>query len=220
MEANTTELVFILDRSGSMAGLEGDTIGGFNSVLKKQKEENGAAFVTTVLFDDRYELLHDRVNILEMSPMTEREYFVMGSTALLDAVGKTISRVGNAQRHALPGKCADKVLVVIITDGMENASRDYSRGRVREMIDRQKQKYGWEFLFLGANIDAVATASEFGIDKDRASNYHADSRGTQLNYDAINSFVCNMRRDELNDAGWKKDIEEDYKKRGGRENNI
>jgi len=220
MKANTTELVFILDRSGSMAGLEGDTIGGFNSVLKKQKEEEGAAFVTTVLFDDRYELLHDRVNIREMNPMTEREYFVMGSTALLDAVGKTISRVGNAQRHALPGNRADKVLVVIITDGMENASREYSRRRVREMIDRQKQKYGWEFLFLGANIDAVATAAEFGIDRDRASNYHADSRGTQLNYDAINSFVCNMRRDKVNDAGWKKDIDEDYKKRGGRKNNT
>jgi uncharacterized protein YegL len=220
MKTNTTELVFILDRSGSMSGLEADTIGGFNGILKKQKEEPGAAFVTTVLFDDRYEILHDRINVLELNPITEKEYYVMGSTALLDAIGKTISRVGNAQKHAIPENRADKVLVVIITDGWENASREYSSQRVRDMIDRQKDRYGWEFLFLGANIDAVSTAAEFGINEDRASNYNADSVGTKLNYEAINSFVCNMRQDKANGVAWKKDIDDDYKKRGGRKNNT
>lgn len=212
-KTNITELVYILDRSGSMSGLETDTIGGYNSMLKKQKAEPGEAFVTTVLFDDSYELLHDRVNIRELNPITEKEYFVRGSTALLDAVGKTISIVGTVQKHADEARRADKVMVVIITDGMENASCEYTYRRIMDMIERQKSRYGWEFLFLGANIDAIATAAKFGISSDRAANYHADSKGTQLNYDAINSFASNLRSDRCNDASWKKNIDEDYKKR-------
>jgi len=213
-KTNMTELVFILDRSGSMSGLEEATTGGYNSVLKTQKEEPGTAFVTTVLFDDSYELLHDRINIRELRPITGKEYFVRGSTALLDAIGKTINRVGNAQKHANEDRRADKVMIVIITDGMENASEEYSYKRIMEMINRQKEKYGWEFVFLGANIDAIATAAKFGINADRAANYHADSRGTQLNYEAVNKFASNMRKDVSNDDSWKKNIDEDYKKRG------
>jgi len=211
-----TELVYILDRSGSMSGLETDTIGGYNGMLKKQKAEPGTAFVTTVLFDDSYELLHDRVNIRELSPITEKEYFVRGSTALLDAVGNTISRIGNDQKHADEARRADKVMIVIITDGMENASREYTYHRIMDMIDRQKSRYGWEFLFLGANIDAVATAAKFGISSDRAANYHSDSKGTQLNYNAINDFASNLRSGRSNDASWKKSIDEDYKKRNNK----
>jgi uncharacterized protein YegL len=211
---NITELVFILDRSGSMSGLEAATTGGYNSVLRTQKEEPGTAFVTTVLFDDSYEVLHDRVNIRELRPITENEYFVRGSTALLDAIGKTINKVGNAQKHAEPERQAYKVMMVIITDGMENASSEYTYKRIMEMINRQKERYGWEFLFMGANIDAIATAAKFGISSDRAANYHADSKGTQLNYEAINGFASNLRQDRCNDAGWKKSIDEDYKKRG------
>lgn len=213
-KTNITELVFILDRSGSMSGLEADTIGGYNSLLKTQKKEAGTAFVTTVLFDDSYELLHDRINIRELRPITGKEYFVRGSTALLDAIGKTISRAGNDQKHADEGRRADKVMIVIITDGMENASEEYTYNRIMEMIDRQKERYGWEFLFLGANIDAIATAAKFGISADRAANYHADSKGTQLNYEAVNNFASNLRNDISNDACWKKNIDEDYKKRG------
>jgi uncharacterized protein YegL len=213
-KTNITELVFILDRSGSMSGLEGDTIGGYNSLLKTQKEGPGTAFVTTVLFDDSCELFHDRINIRELRPITGSEYFVRGSTALLDAVGKTINRIGNAQKHADNDRRADKVMMVIITDGMENASREYTYSRIMHMINRQKEKYGWEFVFLGANIDAIATAAQFGIGADRAADYHADSRGTQLNYEAVNNFASNLRKDISNDACWKKNIDEDYKKRG------
>ena len=213
-KTNITELVFILDRSGSMSGLEADTIGGYNSLLKTQKKEPGTAFVTTVLFDDSYELLHDRINIRELGPITGKEYFVRGSTALLDAIGKTINRTGNAQKHACEDRRADKVMIVIITDGMENASEEYTYNRIMEIIKRQKSRYGWEFLFLGANIDAIATAAKFGISADRAANYHADSMGTQLNYEAVNNFASNLRKDISNDACWKENIDKDYKKRG------
>jgi uncharacterized protein YegL len=213
-KTNITELVFILDRSGSMSGLEEATKQGYNSVLKTQKEEPGTAFVTTVLFDDSYELLHNRINIRELRPITGKEYFVRGSTALLDAIGKTISKTGNAQKHADEDRRADKVMIVIITDGMENASEEYTYNRIMEMINRQKERYGWEFLFMGANIDAIATAAKFGISADRAANYHADSIGTQLNYEAVNNFASNLRKDISNDACWKKNIDEDYKKRG------
>jgi len=167
-----------------------------------------------VLFDDCCEILHDRVNIKELRPITENEYFVRGSTALLDAIGKTISRAGNAQKQADEDRRADKVMFVITTDSMENASREYSYHRIREMIERQKAKYGWEFIFLGANIVAIATAVKFGIDADRAANYHADSKGTQLNYEAVSNFACNLRQNKCNDASWKNKIDEDYKKRG------
>ena len=213
MKTRLTELVFILDRSGSMSGLESDTIGGFNAMLKKQKEEPGDALVTTVLFDDVMELLHDRYDIKKVNPVTEKEYFVRGSTALLDAIGKTIHRLGNVQKYAAENLKADKVIVVITTDGMENASNEYSYKRVQEMITRQKEKYGWEFIFLGANIDAIATAARFGIDADHTSNYHADTVGMANTFDAMNEFVVNSRNDKEFDVNWKAKVEEDFKKR-------
>ena len=213
MKTKLTELVFILDRSGSMSGLESDTIGGFNAMSKKQKEEPGDALVTTVMFDDVMELLHDRYDIKKVNPVTEKEYFVRGSTALLDAIGKTIHRLGNVQKYAAESLKADKVIVVITTDGMENASNEYSYKRVQEMITRQKEKYGWEFIFLGANIDAIATAARFGIDADHTSNYHADTVGLANTFDAMNEFVVNSRNDKEFDVNWKAKVEEDFKKR-------
>lgn len=215
MKKGLTELVFILDRSGSMSGLESDTIGGYNGLLEKQKQEEGECVITTVLFDDKFELLHDRIGIKGIAPLTEKDYFVRGSTALLDAVGRTISKIVNAQKHTAREEQAEKVLFVITTDGMENASREYSYDRVREMIEREKKTYGWEFLFLGANIDAVETAARFGIRADRAANYHADSQGTALNYEALSDAVTYMRCCAAPlDESWKDRIEEDFKKRG------
>lgn len=213
MKKGLTELVFILDRSGSMSGLEKDTIGGFNSLLEKQKKEEGECIVSTVLFDDRYELLHDRIQIQGIAPITDREYFVRGSTALLDAMGVTINKIGNAQKHTVEAERAEKVLFVITTDGMENASREYSAEKIRSMVEHQKTKYGWEFLFLGANIDAVATAESMGIQRDRATNFVADADGTKLNYLAMNEAVVNYRKNKKMDANWKASIEEDFKKR-------
>lgn len=214
MKKGLTELVFILDRSGSMAGLESDTIGGYNSLLEKQKKEEGEATVTTVLFDDRYELLHDRINLKGISAITDNEYFVRGSTALLDAIGKTIHKIGNVQKHTSEEERAEKVLFVITTDGMENSSREYNSANIKTMIERQKERYGWEFLFLGANIDAVETAARFGIAEDRAVNYHADQEGTQLNYSVVCEAVTNMRVGKGISSDWKARIDEDYKKRG------
>lgn len=213
MKANTTELVFILDRSGSMGGLESDTIGGFNSMLKKQQQEAGEAVVTTVLFDDRYELLHDRINIAATRPITEKQYFVRGSTALLDAVGKTINKIVNVMRSTAEDQQAAKVLFVITTDGMENASNEYSYERIQKMVEHQKEKFGWEFIFLGANIDAISTAEKFGIHADRAANYHADAQGTQQNYESISCCISNMRAGCPLDESWKADIEVDFKQR-------
>ena len=214
MKTDLTELVFILDRSGSMSGLESDTIGGYNAMLKKQQQEPGEATVTTVLFDDEYQLLHDRINIKGISPITENEYFVRGTTALLDAIGKTIHKIHNAQQHTSPEHRADKVLFVIITDGMENASREYSYAQIKQLVERQKETYGWEFIFLGANIDAIATAATFGISADRAANYHADSQGTQLNYEAVGCAVSEFRTSRQISDRWKARIDEDFKKRG------
>jgi uncharacterized protein YegL len=214
MKTDLTELVFILDRSGSMSGLESDTIGGYNAMLKKQQQEPGEATVTTVLFDDEYQLLHDRINIKGISPITEKEYFVRGTTALLDAIGKTIHKIHNAQQHTSPEHRADKVLFVIITDGMENASREYSYAQIKQLVERQKETYGWEFIFLGANIDAIATAATFGISADRAANYHADSQGTQLNYEAVGCAVSEFRTSRQISDRWKARIDEDFKKRG------
>lgn len=213
MKKGLTELVFILDRSGSMSGLEDDTIGGYNSLLERQKKEDGEAVITTVLFDDKYELLHDRINLNGVAPITDREYFVRGCTALLDAVGKTISKIGNVQKNTTDSERAEKVLFVITTDGMENASREYNYAKVRTMIERQKERYGWEFIFLGANIDAVQTAAMFGIEKDRAANYHADSEGTQLNYKVVSEAVSSFRASRPMSNDWKKEIDEDFKKR-------
>lgn len=213
MRNDLTELVFILDKSGSMAGLESDTIGGFNAMLAKQKLEPREANVTTVLFDDGYELLHDRLNIKGVAPISSAEYFVGGCTALLDAIGKTIHKIGNVQKYSGEDQRAGRVLFVITTDGLENASRHYSAEKVKQMVERQKNQYGWEFIFLGANIDAVETAERFGIDRDRAANYHADSIGTSLNFEVVACAVSELRAGKALDKSWKRSIDEDYQKR-------
>jgi len=219
MKTNLTELVFILDRSGSMSGLESDTIGGFNSMLEKQQALPGECRITTVLFDSEYEVLHDRLDIRAVSPITEREYFVRGCTALLDAVGKTISKIGNVQKQSKPEHRAAKVLFVITTDGMENASREYSYNKVKAQIMRQKAKYGWEFIFLGANIDAAEAANRFGIDRSRAQNFHNDSKGVKLNYRVVTEAIASLRSAPAGstlDDEWSKEIEEDFKSRVGK----
>ena len=188
-----TELVFILDKSGSMHGLEQDTIGGFNSMLQKQKELDGECRITTVLFDNRYELLHDRIDIRAVSSMTEKEYQVGGTTALLDAIGRTVQELVSVQKNTAKEYRADRVLFVIITDGQENASREYSSDRVKEMIQLEKEKYGWEFVFLGANIDAVETAGQLGISRDRAVDYVPDGAGTALNFQMMSETVAAFR---------------------------
>ena len=213
MKKNLTEIVFILDRSGSMAGLEGDTIGGFNSMLTKQKNEEGEAVVSTVLFDNECEIIHDRVDIQKIEPMTRKEYYVRGCTALLDAVGGAIHHIGNVHKYAREEDRPEKTLFVITTDGMENASREYSYDRLKAMIERQKDKYGWEFIFLGANIDAAKEAARFGIAADRAANYHADTLGTAVIYEAVNEVVGDVRACRPVNAKWKKNIDADYKKR-------
>lgn len=213
MKQNLTELVFILDRSGSMEGLEGDTIGGFNAMLEKQKKEEGKAFVSTILFDDKTEVLHDRLPLDRVRPITEQEYYVRGCTALLDAVGGAIHHIGNIHKYARRADRPARTLFVITTDGMENASRRYTAPQVRRMIKRQKARYGWEFLFLGANIDAVETAGQLGIGADRAVNFHCDSRGTRLNYATVCQAVSAVRSCAPLDAHWKDAIEEDFRKR-------
>ncbi|MBE5785878.1 MAG: VWA domain-containing protein [Clostridiales bacterium] len=210
MATNITELVFILDRSGSMAGLEDDTIGGYNTMLQKQRELPGEVRVTTVLFDNYVEVLHDRIDLRAVSPITEKEYYVRGSTALLDAIGSTVSKIGNVQKHTAPEYRADKVLFVIITDGMENASREYDYDTVKHMVERQKKRYGWEFLFLGANMDAAKTASRFGIGRDRAQCYHADREGTRLNYAVTAKTVLSFRETGAVPEDWNGEIGRDY----------
>ena len=209
-----TELVFILDRSGSMSGLEGDTIGGFNSMIERQKKEAGEALVSTVLFDNECTVIHDRLPLGDVPPMTEEQYFTRGCTALLDAVGGAIRHIGNIHKYARREDVPEKTLFVITTDGMENASRRYSYDKVKRMIGRQKEKYGWEFLFLGANIDAAAEAGRFGISADRAVTYKCDEEGTALNYEVIGQAVCAVRSARPLSAGWKARIDEDVRKRG------
>ena len=213
MKKNLTESVFILDRSGSMHGLEADTIGGFNSMIEKQKKETGEALVSTILFDNAAEVIHDRVSLKDILELTSRDYCVKGCTALLDAVGGAIHHIGNIHKYARPEDVPEHTLFIITTDGMENASRRYSSMEVKKMITRQKEKYGWEFLFLGANIDAVETAAGFGIGADRAVNYRADSQGTQLNYEVLGDAVSAVRQSAPLTAGWKKRIDEDYENR-------
>jgi uncharacterized protein YegL len=194
MKKGLTELVFILDRSGSMSGLESDTIGGFNSMLEKQKRETGEALVSVVLFDDRSEVLYDRVDIRKIEPMNDNQYFVRGCTALLDAIGGAIHHIGNVYKYAREEDVPEKTLFIITTDGMENASRMYSYDRVKKMIERQKERYHWEFLFLGANIDAVSVAGRFGIDRTRAVRYEHDEEGTRLNYRVMSEAVSVARK--------------------------
>ena len=216
MKKNFTELIFILDKSGSMSGLENDTIGGFNSMLENQKAVDGECRITTVLFDNSHTLLHDRIDIHAVSAMTNTEYFVGGSTALLDAIGLTINNLVSVQRNTAEDYRADKVMFVIITDGEENSSREYSADKVHSMIEHEKEKYGWEFIFLGANIDAVQTAQRFGIDADRAVDYIPDAKGTQLNFEAMAETVACYRMTGAVPAEPMEEIRKDMKKRGGR----
>ncbi len=210
---NITELVFILDRSGSMSGLESDTIGGFNSMIEKQRGQEGECFVSTVLFDHESFVLHDRIPLGSVPKMTEKDYTVRGCTALIDAIGMAIKHIGNIHKYARAEDVPQNTMFVITTDGQENASRIYSSDKVKKMIERQKEKYGWEFLFIGANIDAVETAASFGISRDRAVNYNADSKGTRVLYDAVSDAVCSMRSSRPLSSDWSKNIDDDHKKR-------
>jgi len=212
MKNDLTEVVFILERSRSMSGLEGDTIGGFNSMLKKQREEEGKANVTTVLFDDEIEMLHKRVNIKEIKNITSKDYYVRGCTALLDAIGYSINFMINVQKNKKQEK-AKNVLFIITTDGYENASKEYSYEKIKKMITYEKERYNWQFLFLGANIDAISTARNFGISEEFASNYVSDEVGTQITYEVMNSAISNCRVNGAVDESWKSRVEEDYEMR-------
>lgn len=219
MRKGLTEVVFILDRSGSMSGLEADTIGGFNSMISKQKKEDGEAIVSTVLFDDQQEVVYDRQPVKMVEPMTDRQYYVRGCTALLDAIGGAIHHIGNVHKYAREEDRPEKTMFIITTDGMENASRFYTYDRVKYMVERQKEKYGWEFLFLGANIDAISVAARFGINADRAINYECDQVGTSLNYQVMSETITAVRRaknkEDLDQAVCKctAPIREDYERR-------
>ena len=213
MKKGLTEIVFILDRSGSMSGLERDTIGGFNSMIERQKEIEGEAVISTVLFDDQFQVLHNRMPLKEVKPMTGKDYYVRGSTALLDAIGRGIKKIGNVQKYTPEEFRAEKVIFIITTDGMENASREYSYEMIKKMVEHQKEMYQWEFIFLGANIDALETAERFGIRRDRAANYHSDSKGTQTNYKVVGDAITELRMCSEINANWKDEIDEDFKKR-------
>ena len=219
MRKGLTEVVFILDRSGSMSGLEADTIGGFNSMIAKQKKEEGEAYISTVLFDDTCEVLYDRVPVNKVEPMNDNQYYVRGCTALLDAIGGAIHHIGNVHKYAREEDRPEKTLFIITTDGQENSSRMYTYEKVKRMVERQKKKYGWEFLFLGANIDAIEEAGRFGIKPERAVNYECDEIGTAVNYRALNKAVSRVRNCAANEidkalaADWKEEIEADYSKR-------
>ncbi|MDE5052496.1 VWA domain-containing protein [Niallia taxi] len=213
MKKSITEIVFILDKSGSMSGVETDTIGGFNSMLNKQKKAEGEAFVTTVLFDHGYELLHDHINVRGISPITDKDYEVGGTTALLDGMGFTIQKVVNIQKRTSVEERAGQVLFIITTDGMENASGEFSLSKIKKMIEHQKEKHGWDFMFLGANIDAVSTGAQFGINEDFAVDYHADNVGTKLNYEMVSEAVIKLRHGKKMDRSWKEGIERDYNQR-------
>ncbi len=214
MKKGLTELVLILDRSGSMTGLESDTIGGYNAMLKKQQAVDGECRITTLLFDNTFELLHDRIDIKAVSEMTDKEYQVGGTTALIDAIGMSLHKIDNAQKHTAEEYRAEKVIFVIITDGEENSSREYSTAQVKDMINKRKKDNGWEFIFLGANIDAVGTAGTFGIGADRAVDYIADSEGTSLNFAIMSKTVANFREQGVIEEGAFNEIRDDVKRRG------
>ncbi|MBQ9330975.1 MAG: hypothetical protein IJ221_08390 [Oscillibacter sp.] len=212
MKKDLTEMVWILDRSGSMSGLESDTVGGFNAMVEKQRRQTGEALVTTVLFNQESVTLHDRLPIGQVEKLTERDYSVGGCTALLDAIGTTVRRIAAIHRYARPEDVPEHTVFVITTDGMENASRSFTKEQVKALIQQQQER-GWEFLFLGANIDAIATAGQFGIGEDRAVQYHSDSAGTQLNYEVVGEAIADLRRSQPLRASWKQRIEEDYASR-------
>lgn len=213
MKNNLTELVFILDRSGSMAGLESDTVGGFNAMIEKQKKEVGECFVSTILFDNESKVIHDRVRVSDISKMTENDYTVRGCTALIDAMGDAIRHIENIHRYARKEDVPEKTVFVITTDGMENASCKYTSDSVKEMIEKAKTERGWEFLFIGANIDAVETAKRYGISESRAVNYHADSQGTHVLYDCVSSAVSTLRRKASLDSQWRSEMDSDFQRR-------
>ncbi|MBR2526947.1 MAG: VWA domain-containing protein [Blautia sp.] len=214
MNGNLTEIVFILDRSGSMAGLEDDTIGGFNAMVEKQKKEPGEAVLSAVLFSDDNTVIYDRADIRKVEPLTDRQYFVGGCTALLDAIGGAVHHIGNVHKYARKEDRPAKTVFVITTDGMENASRRYSYSKVQRMVKRQQEKYGWEFLFLGANMDAISVARSFGIRKDRAVRYACDSAGTSLNFEVAGKAIARVRSGQEIKEDWCAEIKEDYRKRG------
>ena len=221
MKKGLTEIVFILDRSGSMSGLEADTIGGYNSMLAKQKKEDGEAIISTVLFDDQVEVLHDRVSLDRAEQITDKEYYVRGCTALLDAVGGAIHHIGNVHKYARDEDRPEKMLFIITTDGMENASHRYTYDKVKKMVERQKKKYHWEFIFLGANIDAIEVAGRFGVAPSRAVRYESDSEGTQLNFEVMSKMVScarasatvDMMEDAFDSDEMLADIRADYQRR-------
>ncbi len=213
---NTTELVFILDRSGSMSGLECDTIGGFNAMIEKQRKQEGDCFVTTFLFDTETQLLHDRLQLSQVPQMTDKDYMVGGCTALLDAIGESIKHIEKIHKYSRKEDVPSNTMFVITTDGMENASKRYSGDEIKKMIGIQKEKYGWEFLFIGANIDAVETASKYGISEDRAVNYNADAIGTRVLYEEVGKAVCNVRKSRPLSSNWSARIHEDFKSRNNK----
>lgn len=213
MKKNLSEIVFLLDRSGSMSGLEKDTIGGFNAMIEKQKKEEGEALISTILFDHETKVLHDRVQVQDVKPISEKDYQVRGCTALLDAMGGAIHHIGNVHKYARNEDVPEHTIFVITTDGMENASTQYSAAKVRTMVERQKEKYGWEFLFLGANMDAIAAAKDFGIEEDKAVEYRSDDIGTRLNYAVMSEAICEFRTKGTVEKSWKQKIENDRKNR-------
>ena len=214
MNDKLTEIVFILDRSGSMAGLEDDTIGGFNAFVEKQKKEEGEALLSAVLFSDESAVLYDRADIRKVEPMSERQYQVGGCTALLDAIGGAVRHIRNVHRYAREEDRPGRTVFVITTDGMENASRSFSYAEVQRMVKHEQEKYGWEFLFLGANMDAIAAARSFGIREDRAVRYKRDSAGTALNYDVVCEAVTSVRKRRTLEPDWSAPIEADVRERG------
>ncbi len=213
MNNNVTEMVFILDRSGSMAGLESDTIGGFNAMIEKQKKQDGLCWVSTILFANESSVVHDRVRLEEVRPMTGDDYTVGGCTALIDAIGDAIRHISNVHKYARAEDVPAHTVFVITTDGMENASRKYRADEVRSKIKRMQEEKGWEFLFIGANIDAVETASRFGIAQDRAVNYHADKKGTRVVYECVGKALGSLRANAPMSAKWSEEIAEDYASR-------
>lgn len=213
MKKGLTELVFIIDGSGSMHGLEKDTIGGFNSMIEKQKRENGEVLVSTVIFNSESRVVYDRVDIRNIRPMTEKDYEATSCTALIDAIGGSVRHIGNVHKYIRNEDLPENTVFVITTDGMENASSRYTADEVKKMIERQKEKYGWEFIFLGANIDSVETAKSFGIGADRTADYFCDSKGINVNYACVSEAICSVRKNKKLDESWSREIKADFKKR-------